>query len=253
MKKKVLSITLVLALVAIAVVSATLAYFTDTEEATNTFTIGNVDIALIEQQRNEAGDGFEDFVNDKVLMPIVGSAQAEKDALGMPVAENYVDKIVSVENTGASDAWVRVIVAFPVGMDADSASDMPLHWNQGNNVINADMDKVAGEYNWTVAATGEVATIDGIDYNLYTFTYNEVVEAGKFAPACLCGFYLDSRVDYDENGYYIMINGQRVEVSGIDAEGKVNLPVFAQAVQAAGFDTADAAFTEAGFTTNPWA
>lgn len=47
MKKKILSITLVIALVAIAAMG-TLAYFTDVEEATNKFTVGGVDIELTE-------------------------------------------------------------------------------------------------------------------------------------------------------------------------------------------------------------
>lgn len=49
MKKKIISLCLVIALVATAIAGATLAYFTDvTETATNTFTAGNVDIELTE-------------------------------------------------------------------------------------------------------------------------------------------------------------------------------------------------------------
>ena len=42
MKKKFTAIFLCVALVAIAVVGTSLAYFTDTKSATNTFTVGNV-------------------------------------------------------------------------------------------------------------------------------------------------------------------------------------------------------------------
>ena len=48
MKKKIISLCLVIALVATAIAGATLAYFTDTDDATNTFTVGNVDIELEE-------------------------------------------------------------------------------------------------------------------------------------------------------------------------------------------------------------
>ena len=48
MKKKITAICLCVALLAIAIVGATLAYFTDTKSATNTFTVGNVKINLIE-------------------------------------------------------------------------------------------------------------------------------------------------------------------------------------------------------------
>lgn len=48
MKKKITAIALVVCLVAVAIVGGSLAYFTDTEEATNTFEVGNVDITLTE-------------------------------------------------------------------------------------------------------------------------------------------------------------------------------------------------------------
>ena len=47
MKKKLIAIFLCVALVAIAVVGASLAYFTDTKSVTNTFTVGNVKIDLL--------------------------------------------------------------------------------------------------------------------------------------------------------------------------------------------------------------
>lgn len=50
MKKKLLALVLVVALAATAVIGGTLAYFTDTEKATNTFTVGNVDIKLTEDK-----------------------------------------------------------------------------------------------------------------------------------------------------------------------------------------------------------
>ena len=59
MKKKLTAIFLCVALVAIAVVGASLAYFTDTEKATNTFTAGGVKINLIEQQVNKEGTKLE--------------------------------------------------------------------------------------------------------------------------------------------------------------------------------------------------
>ena len=48
MKKKITAIALVVCLVAVAIVGGSLAYFTDEEKATNTFTVGNVDITLTE-------------------------------------------------------------------------------------------------------------------------------------------------------------------------------------------------------------
>lgn len=59
MKKKITAIFLCVALVAVAITGASLAYFTDTKSATNTFTVGNVQIQLLESQyhRTNAGKG----------------------------------------------------------------------------------------------------------------------------------------------------------------------------------------------------
>ena len=67
MKKRIIAISLVVAMLAIAVIGGSLAYFTDTDAATNTFTVGNVDIKLIEQQKG--AEGLEPFDQEKNLVP----------------------------------------------------------------------------------------------------------------------------------------------------------------------------------------
>ena len=57
MKKKLTALCLCVALLAVAVVGASLAYFTDTKSATNTFTVGNVKIDLIESRYHRQGSG----------------------------------------------------------------------------------------------------------------------------------------------------------------------------------------------------
>ena len=66
-KKSILMAAIAVMLVAVLVVGGTLAYFTDTKSATNTFTMGNVKIALDEQQKGE--NGLEPFAQDKILVP----------------------------------------------------------------------------------------------------------------------------------------------------------------------------------------
>lgn len=61
-KKKIVSIALAAALAATAIVGSSLAYFTDTEEKTNTFTVGNVDITLTEPN-------WDADINNKDLIP----------------------------------------------------------------------------------------------------------------------------------------------------------------------------------------
>lgn len=55
MKKKVTAIALAVCILAVAVIGATMAYFTDTDSKTNTFTFGKVDIDLTEDSTDANG------------------------------------------------------------------------------------------------------------------------------------------------------------------------------------------------------
>lgn len=55
MKKKIVTVCLTVCLAAVAVVGGTLAYFTDTDEAENVFTVGNVSIDLTEPNWDAEG------------------------------------------------------------------------------------------------------------------------------------------------------------------------------------------------------
>ena len=261
MKKKVLSLCLVMALAAAAVVGGTLAYFTDTDEETNTFTAGGVEINLIEKQVNEDGTALEDFEQGQVLMPIVGSAQGEKDEFGQPVAENYVDKIVTVENTGKSDAYVRAYFAIPSALDDGyetfNAGLNVLHFNFGNE---DGATTYGNQWSWKHGDKWNYyeTTIDGAAYNVYFADYYRVLPAGEATEQFISGVYLDKSFDQNTidkvTKYYAF--GQEINLSGLtDDDGNLSIkcPVKAVAVQAAGFDNVDEAVTEAfGANYNPF-
>lgn len=99
MKKKITAIFLCVALVAIAVVGASLAYFSDTKTATNTFTMGNVKITLDETDITNP-DGKRVTSNEYDVYP------------GAVVAKDPV-----VHNTGKNEAYVRAVVTIENGMN----------------------------------------------------------------------------------------------------------------------------------------
>ncbi len=248
MKKKLLAMCLVVALAATAVIGGTLAYFTDTDTETNTFTAGGVKIDLIEQQVGE--NGLEPFEQDQVLMPIVGSAQGEKDQYGQPVAENYIDKIATIENKGKSDAYVRAYFAIPSalddGYDTFNAGLNVLHFNFGNN---NGVSTFGNEWNWkNESGTWKYyeTEIDGVKYNVYYADYTKILAAGATTEQFISGVYLDSHVDMVD-GNYVDTRDPQADISIL--AGDVKCPVMAVAVQAAGFDNADAA-VEAAFGAN---
>lgn len=261
-KKTILVAAIAVMLVAALVVGGTLAYFTDTKDAKNTFTVGNVSIDLIEQQRNEDGSALVDFGQNKPLYPIVGSAQGAKDKWGMPVAENYVDKIINVKNTGKSDAYVRVYVAVPTALvSSEGPADNILHGNFGNrfDYTGAGRYNTPGDnttwnpdyLNWDYSAPEFKTKIDDVEYTVTTYTYKNALASNAMpGTPCEVGYYLDSRVDY-ANGHYTF-NGK--EITGYDLSNGVTIPVFAIGVQADGFTSANDAFNAAfGANYNPWA
>lgn len=84
MKKKLTAIFLCVALVAIAIVGASLAYFTDTDSAQNTFTVGNVKIQLLESQYHRVNAGRGNAIGQ--TEPLMGGYlwAADVDMQGTP-------------------------------------------------------------------------------------------------------------------------------------------------------------------------
>lgn len=257
MKKRIVTIALVVALVAIAAVG-TLAYFTDTDKATNTFTVGNVAIKLIEEERDGNG-GTKEFTQGKKLYPIVGSAQGEKDALGMPTAKNYVDKMVTIKNTGSEKAYIRAYFAIPSALDDGyetfNAGMNVLHFNFGNKVVNGAISSTEGvEWIWTHGSKWnyfETTLSDGIKYNVYYADYYQAVDAGATTEQLVQGVYLDKSFDMKEGKPYAF--GKEFVVDTGWDWSNVKCPVFAVACQAEGFDNAADAINAAfGANYNPW-
>ena len=257
MKKKTMAICLCVALVAIALVGSTLAYFTDKDNETNTFTVGNVKIDLIEEERDGNG-GKQDFTQDKKLYPIVGSAQGEKDALGMPTAKNYVDKMVTIKNTGSEKAYIRAYFAIPSALDDGyetfNAGLNVLHFNFGNKVVGDVVRSTEGvEWSWTHGNKWNYyeTTIEGIKYNVYYADYYQAVDAGATTEQLVQGVYLDKSFDIKDGKPYAF--GKEFTVDEGWDWNKVSCPVFAVACQAEGFDNAADAITAAfGANYNPW-
>ena len=260
MKKKLTAVALVVCMLAIMLVGASLAYFTDTDEATNTFTAGGVKIDLIEQERN-GQDGLQEFTQNQVLMPIVGSAQGEKDALGQPVAKNYVDKMVTIKNTGKSDAYIRAYFAIPSALDDGyetfNAGLNTLHFNFGN-VFNEDGILVSTEGNqwsWTHDNKWNYfeTTIDNVAYNVYFADYYQALGAGDTTEQFISGLYLDKSFDQQDGVYYAF--NKKIDLSGLMVQDELTIkcPVKAVAVQADGFaSVADAVNAAFGANFNPF-
>lgn len=262
-KKTILVAAIAVMLVAALVVGGTLAYFTDTKDAKNTFTVGNVKINLIEQQRKQDAAGnktteLDAFQQNQHLYPIVGSAQGDKDTLGMPIAKNYVDKMVTIENTGSEKAYIRAYFAIPSALDDGyetfNAGKNVLHFNFGNKVENGVITSTEGnEWKWTHGSKWNYfeTTIGDIKYNVYYADYYQALDAHATTEQLVQGVYLDKSFDMKADGAYAF--GQKLALDEGWDWNNVTCPVYAVAVQAEGFDSASAAMDAAfGAQYNPW-
>ena len=203
MKKKLTAIFLCIALVAIAIVGASMAYFTDTKEATNTFTVGNVKIDLIESRfHREGNDGSNDtsipdpteiasgmkYVTDghKAFTDEEIKTDAAKytDYIGNRgqnmVPGRSVAKCPYVVNTGKNDAYIRIRVMVPTAANNDYVKV-----EDGGVITNVWCGTAvkSGEFQQGESANYPVInkkgyTENGVVYDVYTFTRNEPLKAG---------------------------------------------------------------------------
>ena len=126
MKKKITAIFLCVALVAIAVVGASLAYFTDKDSATNTFTVGIVKIQLLESQYHRVNAGKGNAVGE--TEPLMGGYlwAADVDMQGTPEnTPNYVTSGEVWNGQYFSDAQIEADAAtYKDGYFAEHSQNM---------------------------------------------------------------------------------------------------------------------------------
>ena len=114
-KKKTIIAAAILAIVLL--VGGILAYFTDTEEKTNVFTIGNIDIELSEADWIEG-----QFNNDGVWIAGEGTGYYSRTEAQNLTPNAVIPKAPIVTNVGSNDAYVFIKVNVPMD-DAKTAAE----------------------------------------------------------------------------------------------------------------------------------
>lgn len=166
-KRKLLTLAMALCMVAILAIGGTLAYFTDTKEATNVITVGSVSAELYESkyhrgsptgylsitdQPNPTTDDdivtdsetyHSEYLENATLMPFDATQQVQSMWEECTVAKNAY-----VKNTGDNDCFVRVRYKVP----ADIAEYLDV-WYVGTQFIKAT----------DAVATADARTLDNTD------------------------------------------------------------------------------------------
>ena len=245
MRKKLLVLSLCVALAAIAIAGASLAYFTDTKSATNTFTVGNVKIDLLESSLHRENAGIANGVtSDSELWSDVdkeGSGNTSKykagdtfytDAQIEANAAEYTcenvqlipgrsyHKMPYVKNVGNNDAYIRIRVMIPADLD-------PAVLNSSMYTSTAMNNK---EFTLAVDQSGTVER-EGRKYNVYTFTRIDPLAPNEMTYWNVWGtIHMDTTVTsaqsealFGENGPYPGgVFPVLVEADAIQAEGFAN-------------------------------
>ena len=258
-KKTILVAAIAVMLVAALVVGGTLAYFTDTKSADNTFTVGNVKIDLLESSLHRENAGYVGTPGEK-LNPDnaelrsevlkLGSnntspykagdtfytdeqikANAEKytcDNVKLNPGESY-HKMPYVVNTGKNAAYIRIRVMIPADLDTAILNSSMYTTTALNNK----------EFTMAYDSTGTVER-GGVMYNVYTFTRIDPLAAGEMTYWNVWGtIHMDTDVTNEE-------------IASLFGEGKPyadgTFPVLveADAIQADGFANATDAFAAFG-------
>ena len=242
--KKTIAIVMVAVLLVAASVMGTLAYLTDTESKTNTFTVGDVSIGLKE---------VFDADNAK-LMPGID-----------------VNKDVSIQNTGSEAAYVWYLWKIPADLDSidgTTGTNNALHVNslgrtwdkyrENKNYWADDQTEAFPiEQTWdhdpevelglTAGPEGYLytETIGEVKYHVYAVLYHGKLEAGEETTQGMTKVYLDTSVNKDVDGYYQIIAkgenaGKKKYLTSLS--GDVQIIVEAYAIQADGFEDVYAAY-----------
>ena len=244
MKKKILTLCLVVVLAATAVIGGTLAYFTDTDSQTNVMTYGNVDIEQLEYERKEGiahnatltdGD-LQVFTQDKKVYPAVlkgndyelsnskdeaikwgpytASGTAWNNIYDPDQVANAIDKFVFVKNNGSEDVYFRTIVAVETPEDWTAG-----HCGQG--------DEIGVIFN-ALYKDDYLGTSGGYSYYVFTYKDGHTLKAGEQAHPSLLQLVLNHNLD----------NADMAKL-----KDTFEVKVFTQACQAQGFDNMEQALS----------
>lgn len=208
-KKRFVAILLCVTLVALAAIGATFAYLTDTKTVDNTFTMGNVAIKLDETNVN-------DPTGDRV------TSNAYNVYPGAVVTKDPI-----VHNTGKNAAYIRATVNVSNWMNLCAAYYPDFKETFPNDGYKAALNLLVGELGegWSVVGVeaGDTFTIGQFDAK-FILKYDGELAAGDDTTAMFQTVTIPAGID------------------NASTDSFKEVKVVAQAIQADGFDTWEAAF-----------
>ena len=183
MKKKILAIVLCVAMLAIAIVGGTMAYFTDEHEQTNTLTMGKVDIELSEPNYAPTENGKlrvypgQSYAKDPTIT--VDSDSEDCYLVATVTISNLadLDKLYENDTTGVKQDW-GLSLAGHGGMVSGGLADYAVTGTQDtgvdNTILSGTMLSKDGKDVAFLTYSEDVAA----DTITYTFYFKQIHKAG---------------------------------------------------------------------------
>lgn len=258
MKKKIIALALCVAMFAVAAVSSTLAFFTDTDFAENVFTVGKVDIE-IEEEFNREAKLFPGVKVDKKTYIVLGEDSEDAyvwfeylvpHALNDPqnvYYSNDVDPALHVNIRGAwcynfkyhRNDWWRDNYDVGIGEDPIVRDEYLWDYDPAHEATNINYPEGVGK----ISLPAEVEandygyigqeTVGDVFYDKYVGLYvgklSNSEDGQQKTSQSLSSVYFSDNVDFDDG---ITFNGEAIE----DMPDPVKVIVRAYAIQAEGFN-----------------
>lgn len=207
MKTRALILPLCSLVLATVTVLGTIAYLTDSDEAVNTFTVGQVDISLDECAVTPAG------------VPIADAARVKSNEYHLIPGQTYTKDPMITVAAGSEESYIRILVTI------NKAAELKAIF--GDNFL--PQNYVAGWDSSVWISTGVITSDTAANTLTYEFRYFDTVDGSDGALKPLfTSFTLPGEIDGAELS---TIAGMKITVIG-------------HAIQKAGFDTADTAWAE---------
>lgn len=219
MKKKILTAALAVCMLATLVIGMSLAYFTDTKTAENTFTMGNVKITL---------DEAKVMKDDTTNTWIVGDERVTANDYGTIYPGAVLPKDPTVHNTGINAAYIRAKVNVSNWMNIVPEAFPDFKATYPSDGYKAALELLVDQLGegWSVVGveTGDVFTVGQFDAK-FVLKYDGALASGADTTPIFGNVNVPTA--FDSNHDYLFNK----------------ITVVAEAIQADGFDTWEAAFT----------
>ena len=216
--KKAMLMTLCAIILVVATVFGTMAYLTSTDEVENTFTVGNVKITLDEAKVDTDGS------------PVTGAARVKENSYKLMPGHTYTKDPTIHVDAASEDCFIRAKVTLTNAKEwiaiATKYAD-----NKVENIIKGTDDNI-----WWVSQPAVDETANTVTY---TFVYKNESHTDELGKRIWTSTDSKDLVLFNE----IAIPGDLTN-DELAAVGSSKITVVAEAIQADGFDDADAAWAE---------